>query len=220
MDKNFFRDLTYGMFVVGTNFEGRDVGCFVNTVTQITSESMIIALSLNKKNFTNSAIKKTKRFSVSVLSTRSNPEVIGRFGFYCSKDIDKFAGFNFIRQGDVPVLEEDICGYMICELLKVVSVDTHDVFLAKVIDCKKTGDFEPMTYAYYHSHIKGKAPKTAPTFIEDQPSETKNMGSGKYRCIICGHIYDEEVEKVKFKDLPDDWKCPICGVGKENFMPI
>jgi methylamine---glutamate N-methyltransferase subunit C len=42
----------------------------------------------------------------------------------------------------------------------------------------------------------------------------------KYKCIICGYIYDEAVEKVKFDDLPADWKCPMCGTGKENFEKI
>jgi rubredoxin len=40
-----------------------------------------------------------------------------------------------------------------------------------------------------------------------------------YKCKICGHKYDETVEGVKFADLPDDWKCPICGVGKDMFEP-
>ena len=30
----------------------------------------------------------------------------------------------------------------------------------------------------------------------------------KYKCMVCGHIYDEEKAGVKFADLPDDWKCP------------
>ena len=42
----------------------------------------------------------------------------------------------------------------------------------------------------------------------------------KYRCTICGYIYDEAKEKVKFKDLPDDWKCPLCGAPKNLFEEI
>ena len=42
----------------------------------------------------------------------------------------------------------------------------------------------------------------------------------KYKCTICGYIYDEEVEGVKFEDLPEDWACPLCGVGKELFEKI
>ena len=42
----------------------------------------------------------------------------------------------------------------------------------------------------------------------------------KYVCDVCGYIYDEEVEGVKFTDLPADWKCPRCGVGKENFVKL
>ena len=42
----------------------------------------------------------------------------------------------------------------------------------------------------------------------------------KYRCGVCGYIYDEEKEGVKFADLPDDWQCPVCGEGKEGFEPM
>ena len=42
----------------------------------------------------------------------------------------------------------------------------------------------------------------------------------KYVCIACGYVYDEEVEGVKFADLPDDWTCPLCGVGKDMFEKV
>ena len=42
----------------------------------------------------------------------------------------------------------------------------------------------------------------------------------KYRCTVCGYIYDEEKEGVKFADLPEDWKCPACGVPKSKFVPV
>lgn len=42
----------------------------------------------------------------------------------------------------------------------------------------------------------------------------------KYRCTICGYIYDDAKEKVKFVDLPDDWKCPACGAPKSLFEEV
>lgn len=42
----------------------------------------------------------------------------------------------------------------------------------------------------------------------------------KYQCTICGYIYDDAKEKVKFEDLPDDWTCPICGAPKAVFEEI
>lgn len=47
----------------------------------------------------------------------------------------------------------------------------------------------------------------------------------KYVCNVCGWVYDEEVGDpdngialgTKFEDLPADFACPLCGVGKENF---
>ena len=42
----------------------------------------------------------------------------------------------------------------------------------------------------------------------------------KFRCTVCGYIYDENVEGVKFEDLPDEWVCPLCGVGKDMFEEV
>ena len=42
----------------------------------------------------------------------------------------------------------------------------------------------------------------------------------KYVCTVCGHIYDEETEGVKFADLPEDWVCPLCGVAKDMFKEV
>jgi len=39
----------------------------------------------------------------------------------------------------------------------------------------------------------------------------------KWICNVCGYIYDEEEAGTAFEDLPDDWLCPACGVGKEAF---
>lgn len=218
MDKSLMRDLTYGMFVLTTKYNEKNVGCFVNTVVQITSEEVTIAVSVNKNNYTNQAIKESKKFAVSILSEKTRPEVIGKFGFFTSKDVNKFEGFNFSMIQGLPVILENVCGYFICDLIQVVEMNTHDIFIAKVIDCKKESVYTPMTYAYYHQVIKGKAPKTAPTYIEEK-TEVKSKYK-RYQCDVCGHIYDEEKEKVKFEDLPSDWKCPLCKVGKEHFKLI
>ena len=48
----------------------------------------------------------------------------------------------------------------------------------------------------------------------------ENQEFKKYQCTICGYIYDDSKEEVKFEDLPDDWKCPKCKVGKNLFKEI
>ena len=42
----------------------------------------------------------------------------------------------------------------------------------------------------------------------------------KYRCTVCGYVYDEEKEGVKFADLPEDWVCPLCKQPKSKFEPV
>ena len=75
-----------------------------------------------------------------------------------------------------------------------------------------------MTYKYYQDELKGKAPFKAPTYIEESKANTSS--SCKYKCTVCGYIYDDAKEKVKFVDLPDDWKCPRCGVSKDKFVRL
>ena len=53
MDIKALFDLSYGMYVISTNMNDKKVGCFVNTVTQITAENPIISVSVNKLNYTN-----------------------------------------------------------------------------------------------------------------------------------------------------------------------
>ena len=50
----------------------------------------------------------------------------------------------------------------------------------------------------------------------------------KYRCVVCGYIYDPEIGDpdsgiapgTPFEQIPDDWSCPVCGVSKEDFEPL
>ena len=50
----------------------------------------------------------------------------------------------------------------------------------------------------------------------------------KWRCIICGYVYDEDegdpINEIppgtKFEDLPEDWVCPLCGASKDQFEKI
>ena len=221
MNINVLNKLSYGMYVIATQHDNRNVGCFVNTVTQITSENPIISVSINKQNYTNEILKKGTRFSVSILSESTDPRVIGEFGFKSSRQYDKFAEVKHYMQNGLPVIDESTCGYLSCEVIDIIDVETHNIFLARVFDAEQLNEnVPPMTYEYYHNVIKGKAPKTAPTYIEEEVADSMNSEYSRYKCKICGHIYDEEKEGVKFEDLPNDWVCPLCRVPKTMFEKI
>ncbi len=43
----------------------------------------------------------------------------------------------------------------------------------------------------------------------------------KYLCVVCGYIYDpKENDNVAFEDLADDWVCPLCHAGKDDFREV
>ena len=41
-----------------------------------------------------------------------------------------------------------------------------------------------------------------------------------YKCSICGYVYDEEEQGVKWEELPEDWVCPLCGAPKDQFQKV
>ena len=55
-----------------------------------------------------------------------------------------------------------------------------------------------------------------------------NLSMAKYRCDVCGYIYDPEQGDpdgnikpgTAFENIPDDWECPVCGVGKNEFKKV
>ena len=215
MDKNAFRKLTYGLYIVSSKYEDIKAGCIVNTVTQITSDNPIIAISINKDNYTNKIIRESKRVVISILSQNISKDIISTFGFYSSKDIDKFKDIKYDIEEDLPIIKEGICAYLIGDVINIIDAETHDIFLVRISSTKVLNDDEVLTYKYYEENMKGKSPKKAPTYIESNVN-----GGNKYRCLICGHIYDDDIEEVKFADLPDDWVCPVCGVTKDKFEKI
>ena len=42
----------------------------------------------------------------------------------------------------------------------------------------------------------------------------------KYVCLLCGYVYDEEEQGVKWEELPEDWVCPLCGAPKDQFQKV
>ena len=210
MDASVLWKLSYGMYVIGVNDSGRMTGCIVNTVFQVTSENPTLAVSLNKNNYTYEVLKRDGKLAISIISEQTDPNVISKLGFASGRDKNKFEGLKYKTVDGLPVVEENSCGQVICEVVGNYDVGTHCVFLVKVIDTIKGDGFEPMTYKYYHDVVKGKAPKNAPTYQEEE-----NPNKGKYVCSICGYVHDRDINEE-----PDDFTCPICGAAKSYFKKV
>jgi flavin reductase (DIM6/NTAB) family NADH-FMN oxidoreductase RutF/rubredoxin len=229
MNVEAFFKITYGLYVVSTAFDKKLNGFVSNTVFQITSEPACFAISCSKDNYSTEMIVQSQAFGISALQKETGPNIIGTFGFRTGKDTDKFSKVNYkIGKTGSPILLENSLAWFDCQVVKTIDTGSHMLFIGKVIDgdlINATG--EPLTYAYYREVKKGKAPKNAPTFIDpakiNQP--ITNVLPDSYYCTACGHVYDPSVGDpesgilpgTSFEDLPDNWVCYACGMGKEFF---
>lgn len=211
MNKNVFRNFSYGVYVVSTLDNNRPTGCIANSIMQITSSPATVAVSMNHDNYTNSCIEASGKFAISILSEDSDPGLIGNFGFQSGKDINKFDTVSYETIGDLPVIT-DACGYITCKVIDKMKTSTHTVFLGEVVEGDILKNEPAMTYAYYHKVVKGKSPKNAPTYIAEE--ETKTESAAKWVCGICGYVYDGD---TPFEELPDTYTCPICKQPKSVF---
>jgi flavin reductase (DIM6/NTAB) family NADH-FMN oxidoreductase RutF/rubredoxin len=223
--------LGYGVYVVTSRKGNQFNGQIANTVFQVTSTPPTVAVSINKNNLTWEFIKESRVFAASVLCQDTPLTFIGRFGFKSGRDTDKFEGINYkIGETGAPVVLDNAVSYLEARVKQEMDAGTHTIFLGEVVDADVITDEVCMTYDYYHQIKGGKTPKTAATYIEEKVESKKEVesGMGKYKCNVCGYVYDPEkgdpdsgIEPgTPFEALPDDWVCPVCGAEKSEFEKV
>jgi flavin reductase (DIM6/NTAB) family NADH-FMN oxidoreductase RutF/rubredoxin len=205
MDKKVLNNLSYGLFVLSAKMNGKDNGCIINTVQQVTSEPNRICMAVNKANYTHDMIVSTKEFTVSVISEDADFSLFKRFGFQSGKDVDKYEGFEdySVAENGIRYIIKGVNSYISAKVEKMVDMGSHTLFIAEVTDMKIVSGVPSATYGYYHKNIKPK------------PQEVGKTESGQiiWRCTICGYEYVGE-------ELPEDFICPICKHPASDFEKI
>jgi flavin reductase (DIM6/NTAB) family NADH-FMN oxidoreductase RutF len=170
MDRAAFQKVSYGMYVVSSREKNLFNGQIANTVFQVSSEPPTIAISINKQNYTHEFIRTSLKFTASIISQSAPMTFIGLFGFKSGRDFNKFENTKFkIGTTGVPIVLDYAIAYIEAEVINAIDCGTHTIFIGKVIDSGVINSEEPMTYSYYHEVKRGKSPKTAPTYIMEEP---------------------------------------------------
>lgn len=151
--------------MVSCNDETKYTGCAINSIMQMALSPASIAPSVNHDNYTNEVLNKTKKFAVSIHSEESAPLSIGAFVFRSCRNFDKFFVIPYDVIDELPIIKDEYT-YLICNNIDKIETSTHTLFLAEVTNGDTLHGKKPMAYAYYHNAIKGKTPKTTPTYIE------------------------------------------------------
>lgn len=234
MNIQAFFKITYGLYIIASKNGSRLNGYIANTAFQVTAEPPQIAISCSKDNHTCHMIEASGVFSISILSQNAKPDIIGLFGYNSGKEINKFntIAYTFGTTG-APIVTEDCLAWFDCRVNQSMDLGSHMLFIATIEDnalLEESGI--PLTYAYYHEVKKGKAPKNAPTYIDEKRLQSNTIVAEprfkKYKCLACGYVYDPAIGDPEanippgtpFEELPDEWVCPTCGSGKALFEPI
>ena len=189
----------YGLYVVTSNDGKRDNGLIVNTITQVTNTPNRIAVTINKENYSHHVIKQTGVMNVNCLTVEAPFSVFEKFGFQSGRNVDKFAGCEPLRSDNgLTVLPRYINAFLSLKVETYVDLGTHGMFICAITEARVLSDKETMTYTYYQDNVKPR-PETD--------------GKTGYVCKICGYVYEGS-------ELPEDFICPLCKHGAQDFEPI
>lgn len=193
-NKKITRKITQGMYVLTTD----GGGCVVDAVSQVSAgDNPLVAVAVMKKNYTNELMHNNDYFALSVLAKDVNPEIIKTFGLNSMRDIDKFVSIKTSEIEGLKVIDDSL-GYMILKKVDTIENDTHTLFIGELVEADLYKDEEAMSYGYYQENK------------DDLLKVTTEAGKIAWVCKICGYVYYGE-------ELPEDFKCPACGVGPEMF---
>ena len=116
------------------------------------------------------------------------------------RSADKFDGFENVARAENGILYLTGCAnaYLCCKVERTVDLGSHTLFIAELEDAEVLSGEPSCTYGYYQSDIKPK------------PQAQKKT---TWVCTVCGYVYEGE-------ELPDDFVCPLCKHGKEDFQKV
>ena len=229
MDSKALYKIGYGVYVICSKKGDKINGQIANTIFQVASEPPTIAVSINKNNLTWEYIHESKVFSASILDNETPLAFIGQFGFKSGRDINKFEGVTYkIGVSGAPVVIDHSVSYLEVKVTQEVDAGTHTVFIGQLVDAGVLSDKGTLTYEYYQQVKRGTTPKNAPSYHEPQKETKEAPKMAKYKCSVCGYIYDPALGDpdsgikpgTAFESLPANWTCPICGAEKSNFEKI
>lgn len=228
--------MTYGLYIISSKRGDEINGLIANTVVQVTSRPEKISVCISNRNLTHDMIMESKVFSITLLDRDTPMKFIGPWGFKSGRDVDKFEGVDYkIGKTGAPIVLDHAIGYMDVEVSQWMDVGTHTIFVGRIVDSERIKEGEPLTYHYYKTVKGGRASKNAPTFnnwnllnkLEGDKERAKSV-KVKHRCKKCGYVFDPMMGDeesgispgVIFDEVPVEWRCPLCGAGKEFFMEI
>jgi flavin reductase (DIM6/NTAB) family NADH-FMN oxidoreductase RutF/rubredoxin len=190
-------------------------GCIIDALAQVSSGNIpVIAAASMKNNLTNERIKAEKEFTISVLGENINPFVIANFGFQSARDADKWANVAHTMKDNLPVLDGAI-SYLRCRMTDLKELETHTLFFCEVVDAwNGSSQDKPLIYGDYQKVMKNAAVEAFKKFKENGKAPAAKVS---WRCKVCGYIYNGS---TPFDQLPDDWRCPLCGAGKDMFEKV
>ena len=201
MDNKALFKISYGLYLLSAMENGKDNGCIVNTLSQITDSPLRVSVTVNKLNLTHDMIKRTGMFGASILSESAPFDIFRSFGFQSGRDAQKFEGFDAEEDiNGILHLTKHCTGFVSGKVVEEYDLGTHTTFIADVVDAGVLSEENSMTYTYYHK------------FVKPAPPDKKAAVKG-WRCTVCGYVYEGE-------ELPADFICPLCKHGASDFVPI
>ena len=201
MNTKALYNITYGVYLMSAQENGKDNACIINTAVQVANNPVRISLAAIKGTLTHDMIMNTGKCNLSPLSTDAPYSLFEHFGMKSGREVDKFAEFSDVKRSEngLYYLTRYATAFLSLKIVETVDLGSHTLFIGELVDGEVLESAENCTYGYYQTVIKANA--------------TKPEVKSGWRCTVCNYVYEGD-------ELPEDYICPICKHGVEDFERI
>ena len=198
MNTKALYNLTYGVYLLSANENGKDNACIINTAVQVANNPTRISIAAIKGNLTHDMILSTGRFNLSSITTDAPFSLFQHFGMQSGREINKFADFKEVARSTngLYYLTKYANSFLSLKVIDSIDLGSHTLFIAELEDGEVLSSESCCTYGYYQTVIKNAAPKPA--------------AKSGFKCKICGYVHEGST-------LPENFLCPLCKHGPEDF---
>jgi len=190
MNTKALYNITYGVYLLSANENGKDNACIINTAVQVANNPTRISIAAIKGNLTHDMVLSTGRFNLSAISTDAPYSLFQHFGMQSGRSVDKFADFADVARSNngLYYLTKYANAFLSLKVTESIDLGSHTLFIAELEDAEVLSNESCCTYGYYQTNINQMLLNQQQTLDGNARSAATYMKAASYQITTPAHF--------------------------------
>ena len=158
IDWEILYKIPLGLYILCASDKKNDVGAVIDGVIMAANQPCALAISCSNQGYTKQTIDKTLNFNLSVLPKNISPDIIANFGFFSSKNRNKWRFVKHQKFHNIPVIDDALV-FINAKVIHKYELCSNTIFIAEIIDAKLNNNGDAILYQDYRGELKNEVVK-------------------------------------------------------------